>query len=217
MAIRILLADDHAIVRAGFRNLLEKQRDMEVVGEANDGRDAIQIARQLKPDVIIMDVAMPELNGIDASRQITREFPDIKVLALSMHSSHRVVSQMLRAGASGYLVKTCTVEELVRAVRAVNEGKTYLSPEIASGLVEDYMHRVPAGDDDTPATLSDREREVLQLVAEGKTTKEIASLLHVSVKTVEGHRHSIMEKLALHSIAELTKYAVREGLTPLES
>jgi len=217
MAIRILLADDHQIVRGGFRSLLQQQRDLEVVGEAGDGRAALELARRLKPDMIVMDVAMPDLNGVDATRQILRELPNVKVLALSMHPSRRVVTDMLRAGACGYLVKTCALEELVQAVRAVDAGKTYLSPEIAGGVVEEYVHRVAAGaSGPSPAALSQREREVLQLVAEGKTTRQIAAALHVTVKTVETHRHNIMEKLKVHSVAELTKYAIREGLTPLE-
>ena len=188
---------------------------MEVVGEANNGRVALDLTRELSPDVIIMDVAMPGLNGVDATRQIIRDFPGTKVLVLSMHPGRRVITQMLQAGASGYLVKTSVLEDLVRAVRAVVAGHAYLAPEITAGVVD--LRRSPAATGAKSATLSDREREVLQLVAEGKSTKEIAAALCVTAKTVETHRHSIMEKLELHSIAELTKYAVREGLTPLES
>lgn len=216
MSIRILLADDHEIVRDGLRGMLERRRDMSIVGEAGDGRSAVDQARELKPDVVVMDVAMPKLNGVDATIELLRWRPETKIIGLSMHPSRRVVTQMLQAGAKGYVVKTCSSDELVQAIRSVVEGKTYLSPEIAGGLVEDYVERLSGGASETPV-LSDRERQVLQLVAEGKTTKEIAADLHLSVKTVETHRHSIMEKVGIHSIAELTKYAVREGLTPLES
>ena len=217
MAIRILLVDDHEIVVEGFRSLLEQQSDMEVVGVAADGRVALQLTRELSPDVVVMDVTMPNLGGVETTRQIVRDFPDAKVLALSMDPSRRIVAQMLTAGASGYLVKTCALEELVWGVRAVAEGKTYLSPQIADGVVDGYVHQGSAAEQVPCALLSGREREVLQLVAEGKSTKEIAATLHLAAKTVEAHRHNIMEKLDVHSIAGLTKHAIREGLTALES
>ncbi len=217
MAIRILLVDDHEIVLEGFRSLLEQQPDMEVVGEATDGRIALEMTRELSPDVVLMDVTMPNLGGVEATRQLVRDFPHVKVLALSMDSSRRMVAQMLTAGAAGYLVKTCALEELVWGVRAVAGGKTYLSPQIAECVVEGYVHQGPAEQQVPCALLSGREREVLQLVAEGKSTKEIAATLHLAVKTVEAHRHNVMEKLDIHSIAGLTKHAVREGLTTLEA
>ncbi len=217
MAIRVLLVDDHQIVLNGFRSLLETQPDVEVVGQATDGRTALQLARELSPDVIVMDVTMPDLNGIETTRRIARDCPDIEVLGLSMHPSRRVVTQMLRAGAKGYLLKTCELDELIRAVRVVASGRTYLSPEIAGGVVEGCVQHAPTDQLAPCAPLSSREREVLQLVAEGKSTKEIASALHVSVKTIEAHRGHIMDKVGIRTIAGLTKYAIREGLTPLES
>ncbi len=218
MEITILLADDHEIVRDGFRGLLSRRADMHVVAEASNGREAVEQVAEHQPDVAIMDVSMPELNGVEATRQIVRDHPQTRVLGLSMHPASRIVKEMLRAGATGYIVKTCHAEELVEAVRAVSEGKTYLSPEIAGTVVNDLLKET-AGEqaprEDTP--LSERERQVLQLLAEGKTTKEMAAVLHVTPKTVETHRYSLMKKLDIHSVAGLTKYAVREGLTPLDS
>jgi len=216
MSIRILLADDHKIVREGLRALLEKQPGMEVIAEAEDGRTTVRLARELSPDVVIMDVAMPDLNGIGATDQIIAEAPDVKVVALSMHSDRRFVMEMFKAGASGYLLKDCAFEELARAVRAVAAGQTYLSPGIAGVVIKDYVRRL-SETNSAFSILTSREHEVLQLLAEGKSTKQIASRLHVSVKTVETHRRHIMEKLDIHSVAELTKYAIREGLTPLET
>jgi two-component system response regulator NreC len=212
MSIRVLLADDHKIVRQGLRSLLEKQHGMEVIAEAEDGRTAVQLARKLSPDVVVMDIAMPDLNGIGATRQIIAEAPGVKVVALSMHSDKRFVTRMLRAGASGYLLKDCAFEELARAISAVVANQIYLSLGIAGVVVEDYVRHVP----ETGPSLTPRECEVLQLLAEGSSTKEIAARLHVSVKTVETHRRHIMEKLDIHTIAELTKYAIREGLTSPE-
>jgi DNA-binding NarL/FixJ family response regulator len=216
MSIRILLADDHQIIREGLRMLLEKQGDMEVVAEAEEGRTAVRLAREVNPDVIILDIAMPDLNGIEAARQILTECPTAKVLALSMHSDRRFVSEMLKAGAKGYLLKDCASEELARAVHSVMGGETYLSPAVAGEVVQDYVHRLKRPAEATAVALSAREREVLQLLAEGRNTKKIALQLNISVKTVETHRQHIMGKLHLHSVAELTKYAVREGLTTLE-
>lgn len=216
MAIRILLVDDHEIILDGFRSLLEGQADMEVVGQATDGRMALELVRELLPDVVLMDVTMPNLSGIETTRQVVHDYPGTRVLALSMNPSRRIVAQMLAAGASGYLVKTCALEELVWGVRAVASGKTYLSPQVAGGVVNGYINRT--GEEQVPCSLlSGREREVLQLVAEGLSTKEIASKLHLAVKTIEAHRHNIMAKLNIHSIAGLTKHAVREGLTTLEA
>jgi DNA-binding NarL/FixJ family response regulator len=210
------LADDHKITRQGLRSLLEQQPDMEVVGEAEEGRTAVRLAKELSPDVIIMDVSMPDLNGIEATRQIVNRSPTTKVVALSMHSDTLFVSEMLKSGASGYMLKDCAFEELERAIRTVVAGRTYLSPSISGVVVDDYLHRLMKGDSGGEDVLTHREKEVLQLVAEGKSTKRIALDLHVSIKTVETHRRQIMEKLDLHSVAELTKYAIRKGYTLLE-
>ena len=229
--MKVLLADDHRIVREGLRSLLEGQPDMQVVAEAADGRQAVQMAREMGPDVVVMDVAMPQLNGIEATRQIAADEPGMKVVALSMHSDRRFVSEALKAGASGYVLKDGAFDELIGAIRAVVSDRVYLSPRVAGVVVEDYVRRLPArgnGGHSSHAAaeetarrgafdaLTPREREVLQLMAEGYATKEVAHRLHVSVKTVETHRRQIMEKLDLHSVAELTKYAIREGLTTLD-
>jgi len=215
--IRVLLADDHKIVRDGLRTLVEKQTDMEVVGEAENGREAINLTSKMIPDVVIMDITMPNLNGMEATRQITREIPGVKVIALSMHSDRRFVSGMLKAGASGYLLKDCAFEELIRAIHSVVSDQTYLSPEITGVVVEDYLSESSTTEPSTSSVLTPREREVLQLLAEGKSTKQIAESLGLSIKTIETHRRQIMNKLNIHSIAELTKYALREGLTSLET
>ncbi len=215
MSIRVILVDDHQIMLQGLRALLEKQADMEVIAEAGEGRTALRLARDLSPDVIILDVAMPDLNGIETARMITSEMPTIKIIALSMHSDRRFVVEMLKAGASGYLLKDCALEDLVRAIRVVMANQTYLSPEVAGTVVEEYVRRSPSGDTSAFSVLTVREREVLQLLAEGLSTKNIAAHLHVSVKTIETHRQHIMEKLDTHNIADLIKYAVREGLTSL--
>jgi DNA-binding NarL/FixJ family response regulator len=216
--MRILLADDHQIVLEGLRSLLQQNEEMEVVAEAKDGRSAVQLARELQPDVVVMDVGMPGLNGIEATRQITSREPDAKVVALSMHSDRRFMGEMLKAGAKGYLLKDGAFEELATAIRSVMSNKVYLSPRIADVVVDDYVRRTPSQGSDTSAfaKLTPREREVLQLMAEGRATKEIAMDLKVSIKTVETHRRQIMEKLNIHSVAELTKYAIREGLTSLD-
>jgi DNA-binding NarL/FixJ family response regulator len=220
MVTKILLADDHQIVREGLKSLLNSHEDMEVVGEARDGRSAVEMAKELSPDVVIMDVGMPHLNGIEATRQITSREPEAKVVALSMHSDRRFMGEMLKAGAKGYLLKDGAFEELATAIRSVIANKVYLSPRIANVVVDDYARR-PAGQQTSDASafarLTPREREVLQLMAEGRATKEIAMDLKVSIKTVETHRRQIMEKLSIHSVAELTKYAIREGLTSLDA
>ena len=216
MAVRILLADDHKIVRDGLRSLLETQQGMEVVGEAENGRLALELARQKKPDVVIMDVSMPDLNGIEATRQMLAAQPGVRVIALSMHSDRRLVAGMLQAGASGFLLKDCAFDELARAIHAVMSNQPYLSSRIAGTVIQDYVRRMTPSEFPTADALTVREREILQLLAEGWSTKHISSHLHVSVKTVETHRRRIMAKLSLHSIAELTKYAIREGLTSLE-
>jgi two-component system response regulator NreC len=213
MTIQVLLADDHKIVRDGLRVLIERCHDMQVIAEAEDGRKALQLARKHKPDVVIMDISMPDLNGIDATRQILEEVPGAKVIALSMHSDKQFVDGMLRAGAVGYLLKDCAADELIQCIRIVLSGRICLSPGITGFLVDEYLH--PTRDEVlAPRTeLSVREREVLQLIAEGRSTKDIANSLHISIKTVETHRKNIMGKANLHSVAELTKYAIRNGLT----
>jgi DNA-binding NarL/FixJ family response regulator len=212
-----LLADDHVIVRDGLRSLLEKERDFTVVGEAENGRDAVEQATRLRPDVVVMDIAMPGLNGIEATRQITAQPPKPKVIALSMHSDKRFVAEMLQAGASGYLQKNCAFKHLVNAIRSVIAGQMYLGPSVTGIVVEGFKQRLPAPQPGEAATLSPKEREVLQLLAEGSSTKEIADHLGISGKTVDTHRQHIMDKLGIHSIAELTKYAIREGLTSIEA
>lgn len=215
MGITILLVDDHKILRQGLRTLLAREVDMEVVAEAEDGRDAVRLVRELSPQVVIMDVGMPDLNGIEATRQILQESPETKIIALSMHSDRRFVTNMIKAGAHGYLLKDSAFEELATAIRVVMARKTYLSHEIAHVVVKDY---VKGGKDDPSvfSVLSPREREVLQLMAEGKTNRQIAETLNVSLKTVETHRQQIMNKLEIHNIVELTKYAIREGLASLD-
>lgn len=216
MSIGVLLVDDHAIIREGLRSLLEKQPDMEVLADTDEGRKAVELVRELSPDVVIMDVTMAGLNGIEATRLIAAEFPEVKVIALSIHSQRRFIADMLSAGAAGYILKECLFDELVQAIQAVAVGGRYLSPRIADVVVDDYVKRLSGTADSPLAALTGREREVLQLVAEGKSTKEIALELHVSTKTIEANRRQIMEKLDVYSIAELTKCAVREGLTTLE-
>jgi DNA-binding NarL/FixJ family response regulator len=216
MQIKILLADDHKIVRDGLRALIEKEPDMAVVAEACDGRTTVRKAKELMPHIIIIDISMPDLNGIEAARQIMSNTPNTKIIALSMHSDRRFVMNMLEAGAAGYLLKDSAFEELSMAIKTVLSGKPYLSPAIAGVVVEDVMRHSSQKTSRAKIELTPREREVLQLLAEGHTTKHIASQLNVSVKTVETHRRQVMEKLDTHSVAELTKYAIREGLTSLE-
>jgi DNA-binding NarL/FixJ family response regulator len=216
MTIRVLLADDHNIVREGLRSLLEKEPDIDIVAMADNGRTAVQLAAELKPDVAVLDIAMPEMNGIEATRRISRDDPQVKVLALSMHSARRFVTEALSAGAKGYLLKDCAAEELVRAIRTVAANETYLSPKVAGLIIKDYLKHSPETRLSDNSCLTNREREILQLIAEGESTKETAFKIGVSIKTVETHRQQIMKKLNLHSVAELTRYAIREGLTPLD-
>jgi DNA-binding NarL/FixJ family response regulator len=222
MSIRVLIADDHKIMLAGLRSLLEKQTDLQVIAEAENGRKAVQLAQETKPDIVVMDVSMPDLNGIEATTQIIESVPDTRVIALSMHSDKRFVLGMLRAGAAGYLLKDCASQELANAIHQVAGGKKYLSPEITGVVIDDFLLGASPGEALTVSSqLSAREREVLQLevlqlIAEGWSTKQIAAHLYVSVKTIETHRRQIMKKLDLHSIADLTKYAIREGLTSIE-
>jgi two-component system, NarL family, response regulator NreC len=206
--IRILLADDHALVRQGFRMILEAQPDMEIVGQAGNGREAVELAGKLHPDVAVVDVAMPELNGIEATRRIGNTSPRTRVLALSMHKDSMYVREILRAGARGYLLKDSGDADLVAAVRAVAKGDGYISPSVSDGVLSDYRRHVS----DPLDLLTSREREVLQMIAEGKTNKEIAVSLNLSVYTVEAHRGRVMEKLNLHSTGELVRFALRNGL-----
>src|SRR5579872_1496235 len=206
--IRILLADDHAVVRQGFKMILGAQPDMEIVGEAGNGREAVELADSLKPDIVVMDVAMPELNGIEATRRLSASAPDARVVALSMHKDNVYVREILRAGARGYLLKDSVAGDLVAAVRAVATGEGYISPAVSNAVLDDYRKHVTNPID----LLSSREREVLQILAEGKTNKEIAGVLNLSVYTVDAHRGRIMEKLNVHSINELVRFAVRNGL-----
>ncbi|MFO8011950.1 MAG: response regulator transcription factor [Phycisphaerae bacterium] len=216
MATTVLLADDHKIVRDGLKALLEREDDMDVVGEADNGREAVRLARDLAPDIVIMDISMPDLNGMEATRQVCRRCPGTRVMALSVHADRRFVTEMLKAGASGYLLKDSAFEDLVRGIRTVLRGHTYLSPPVADAVVESHV-RAPAADAEaTGSVLTPREREVLQLLTEGHGTKQIARHLHVSTKTVDTHRQHIMDKLDIHNVAELTKYAIREGLTDVQ-
>lgn len=215
MTIRILLADDHKITREGLIKMLTSKEDMEVVAEARTGREALDMANDLKPDVVVMDVTMPDLNGIDATRKITMSCRDTKVIGLSMHSDKRFVRGMIEAGASGYLPKDCAFEELVRAIYAVVEGKAYLSPGVTTIMIEQFLRQKSGEDAPGDPELSGREREILQLIAEGFSTKQIARRVGLSGKTVETHRRQIMEKSGARSISELTKFAIREGLTTL--
>ena len=217
MSLRILLADDHRIMREGLRSLLEKQPGMQVIAEAENGITTVQLSRKFKPDVVLMDIIMPDLNGIEATRQIVAELPDVKIIALSMHSDSKFVTEMLSVGASGYLLKDSAFEELGNALRTVVNNKTYLSPKIASLVAKDYSSRISTKSPPASPVLTNREREVLTILAEGKTTKQVASSLNVSVKTIETHRKKIIDKLGFNSIAELTKYAIREGLTSLDA
>jgi len=217
MSIRILLADDHRILREGLRSLLAQQADITVVGEASDGETAVALARELRPYIVIMDVVMPGLGGVEATRQIRSGLRDTKVIGLSMHSDRRFVSEMLRAGALGYLVKDSAFEELNQAVRAVMEGRPYLSAVITGSLVEDFVRQATTQERQTMPLhmLTSREQEVLRMLADGKRVKEIAHSLNISVKTVESHRQNIMDKLEIHSTIELARYALREGLTSI--
>ncbi|MEO7002549.1 MAG: response regulator transcription factor [Ktedonobacterales bacterium] len=211
--IRVLLADDHTILRAGLRMMLNAQPDIEVIGEASDGRQTINEAQRLQPDVILMDITMPECNGIEATRQVKRLVPETRVLALTMHENEEYLFQMLRAGAAGYILKEAADTELISAIRVVSAGRFYLSPSAQSMMVGDYLQRVRSGEErDSYSALTEREREILKLVAEGHTNNQIAERLFISPKTVDTHRTHIMDKLNLHSRAELVKYAMRRGL-----
>lgn len=216
--IRILVVDDHALVREGVKSLLQSIPQIRVIGEAEDGIGAIDQARKLRPDVVLMDIGMPRMTGVEATRHIREELPSVQVVALTIHDSEEYLFQMLRAGATGYVLKKAHPSEMLAAIEAAMRQETYLTPAMAKGLVTDYMRRVGEGEDEpTYRELTDREREVLKLIAEGYTNPEIADLLHVSVKTVQAHRGHIMEKLDLHRPAALVKYAIRKGLVEADS
>ncbi|MGA2678424.1 MAG: response regulator transcription factor [Sedimentisphaerales bacterium] len=216
MGIKIILADDHAMLRHGLSKLLQNEKDMEVIAQAKDGRTTVELAKELSPNIIIMDIGMPDLNGIEATRQIVKENPKVKIIALSMHSSKNFIIEMFKAGAAGYLLKDCEFDELVNAIRLVMNNKTYISPAISDVVVDNYMRRPANTKDSAFSILSQREREVLQLLTEGNATKQIGKRLHISAKTVEVHRLNLMNKLKIDSIAQLTKYAIQEGLTQPE-
>jgi two-component system response regulator NreC len=212
-SIQVLIADDHAIIRGGLRVLLERQPGIEVVGEGADGREAVDLALSLTPDIVMLDISMPRLNGIEAARRICSELPKTQVIILSVHSDESYVLKALKAGARGYLLKDALEPDIVQAVRVVHQGKSFLSPEISRLLVEDYVRQMQHRQiDDSYELLTSREREILQLLAEGKSNRDIANLLQVSVYTVETHRSHILQKLNLHSLADLILYAVRKGV-----
>jgi DNA-binding NarL/FixJ family response regulator len=214
--MKILLADDHKLMREGLRILLEKLGGITVVGEAGNGISAVRMARELKPDLVLMDIAMPDLNGIEATRRIMIESPGVKVIALSMHADKRFVRHMFAAGAAGYVLKGSAFEEVAAAIKKVAAGRIYISPKIADQVLAEYVKQLTKPSAGAESPLSGREREVLQMLAEGKSSRKIAERLHVSVTTVDTHRKHIMDKLGFRTIAELTKYAVREGLTSLD-
>lgn len=213
MPVKILIADDHKIVRDGLTALIEKEADFEVVGQAANGRQAVKGVRVQQPDVVIMDLSMPEMNGIDAASEILEEFPQCKIIILSMHADKRFVNGALQAGASGFLLKECAFKELNNAVRAVCNNQSYLSPQIAHLVIDNYRQQLKS--ESTAEALTTKEREVLQLLSEGNQTKKIAEKLHVSVKTIEARRRTIMDKLDISSVAGLVRYAIREGISEI--
>jgi len=212
MEIKVLLADDHKILREGLKNVIEQKANLRVVGEATDGREAVKLCRELSPDVVVMDVAMEGLNGVEATRQIVQYNSKIKVVALSMHSNKRFIIGMFKAGAYGYLLKDCDASELITAINTVAQNKKYLTQGISGVILDELM----TGAQEENTELTAREKEILQLIAEGKSSKEIGEMLFLSSKTVDAHRKNIMDKLSLHTIPELTKYAIRTGLTSLD-
>lgn len=214
--IKVLLAEDHIIVRKGLYALLKKEIDIDVIGEAGDGREAVEMVEKLRPDVVLMDISMPSLNGIEATRRIKNKFPNTKVLILTMHDSEEYIFQLLRIGASGYVVKMAAPAELISAIRAVHQGHTFLSPSISKKVIKEYIRKTGTkAEADTLERLTNREREILQLIAEGHSNREIAEMLFISIKTVETHRTHLMAKLNIHSTAALTQYAIRKGIVNL--
>ncbi len=216
MSIKILLADDHEIVRLGLASLIEEQKDMEVAGEAENGRVAISLVQKLKPNVVIMDIAMPDMNGIEAARRIHREYPNISIIILSMYYKKKFIIDALQAGVAGYILKTKVYDDLILAIKAASAGEVYLSSKIAAIVAHDIVGSLPIHEKSVYTVLTPREREILQLIAEGKSTKQSAFHLKISIKTVESARRQIMQKLDIHNIADLTKYAISEGLTTLD-
>jgi len=216
MKIRILVVDDHEIVRYGLRCLLLEQPDMVVIGEAENGRIAVELAKKLKPNVVIMDIAMPIMNGFEAARQIRSKMPEIKIVALSMYQNRRFIVEMLQCGASGYILKSNIHDDLVRAISAAVSNEVYLSSKITGVVTGEYVKSISMPNQSLRPVLSPRERETLQLISEGRSTKEIALQLNVSIKTIESNRRQIMQKLSLHNVADLTKYAIAEGMTSIE-
>ena len=213
MTIRVLLADDHAIVREGVRHIIEREADLEVVGEASNGHEAVALTEQLEPDVVLMDLTMPELGGLEATAILQDRFPDVRVLVLTMHESHDYFFQVLKAGASGYILKGASGAELLAGLRAVHRGDVYIQPPVAKRLVADYLRHIDSGEEKAQYDgLTERERQILRLIAEGSTSQQIADALVLSVNTVNTHRRHIMEKLNLHNRADLIRYAVRKGL-----
>jgi DNA-binding NarL/FixJ family response regulator len=215
--VTVLLAEDHTIVRKGLRSLLEGEPDLAVIGEAEDGRKAVRLAEQLLPDVVLMDLSMPGLNGLEATRQIKTRVPQVKVLALTRYANEECIFQILRAGASGYVIKKAAPIELVSAIKAVYSGDSFLSPSISRTVIEEYIRQAEATVQNSYDRLTPREREVLQLIAEGHSSREIGELLCISTKTVRTHRNNLMDKLDIHSTAGLTRYAIRKGLIGLDS
>ncbi|MFH0768892.1 MAG: response regulator transcription factor [Chloroflexota bacterium] len=214
--IRVFLADDHRILRDGIRSILEKLPDIDMVGEADDGKKAVAQIKQLVPDVVLMDITMPELNGLEATKRIKQEFPQVKVLILTMHETDQYLSEMLSAGASGYIVKSADSGELISAIREVHQGDVHLYPSIARMLVQDYLQKVTAGTEkESYNGLTPREREVLRYIAEGKQNKEIGKILSISIRTVQAHRTKLMDKIGAHDRTELVKYAIRKGIIDL--
>jgi two-component system response regulator NreC len=214
--IRLLVADDHKIFRQGITKLLEQEPDLQVVGEAADGREAVKKATELKPDLVLMDIAMANLNGLEATKQIKKVLPETKIIMVTMHKNEEYILQSFQAGASGYILKEGAVEELVNAIRSIHQDKSFLSPTISKTLIDAYLRKMETGKTETPFDLlTDREREVLQLIAEGYTNREVAKSLFISVKTVEAHRAHIMQKLNIHDVAKLVKYAIQKGLVDL--
>jgi len=214
--MKILIADDHGIVRDGLKSLINMQSDMEVVGEAEDGRIAVQLTKELGPDIVIMDISMPNLNGVEAVREILQYKPDTKIIILSMYTDKHIVKESLEAGASGYVLKSYLFDELLKALEATKSNHYYLSPHIAGIVIDDYVEQKSINKKKESIKLTARERQILQLISEGKTVKEIARIIHISPKTADANRRKIMKKLGIFNIADLTKYAIRQGLTSLD-